>query len=59
MSTETIPPRFGIGDTVRVKSLSPEGHMRTPWYIRGKVGVIGGQVEIDNRIFGGRCRIVR
>ncbi|MBT3701752.1 MAG: nitrile hydratase subunit beta [Alphaproteobacteria bacterium] len=42
MSTETIPPRFGIGDTVRVKSLSPEGHMRTPWYIRGKVGVIGG-----------------
>jgi nitrile hydratase subunit beta len=42
MTEEALPPRFGIGDPVRVKSLTPTGHIRTPWYIRGKVGVVGG-----------------
>jgi nitrile hydratase subunit beta len=42
MSDDAIPPRFKIGDPVRVKADKPPGHMRTPWYIRGKVGVIGG-----------------
>lgn len=27
-------------DRVRVKSLVPPGHVRTPYYLRGKVGVI-------------------
>ena len=32
--------RFNPGDRVRVKASYPPGHRRTPWYIRGKVGVI-------------------
>jgi len=31
---------FSPGDRVRVKSTYPPGHRRTPWYIRGKAGVI-------------------
>jgi len=29
-----------MADTVRVKSMMPPGHVRTPAYLRGKVGVI-------------------
>ncbi len=32
--------RFQPGDHVRVANLHPPGHRRTPFYIRGKVGVI-------------------
>ena len=32
--------RYAVGDRVRVKSAFPPGHRRTPWYIRGKRGVI-------------------
>jgi len=32
--------RFNSGDGVRVKTSYPPGHRRTPWYIRGKRGVI-------------------
>ena len=32
--------RFNVGDRVAVKSVFPPGHRRTPWYIRGKHGVI-------------------
>ena len=32
--------RFNVGDHVLVKSVFPPGHRRTPWYIRGKHGVI-------------------
>jgi nitrile hydratase beta subunit-like protein len=32
--------RFNPGDRVRVKATHPPGHRRTPWYIRGKPGVI-------------------
>lgn len=28
------------GDKVRVRALVPPGHVRTPWYLRGKNGVI-------------------
>jgi nitrile hydratase subunit beta len=28
------------GDRVRVRPLYPVGHVRTPWYARGKVGVV-------------------
>ncbi len=35
-----LPVRFGLGDTVRVKQLYPIGHVRTPYYCRGKTGVV-------------------
>ena len=31
---------FAPGDTVRVSAVNPPGHRRTPFYIRGKQGVI-------------------
>lgn len=33
-------PRFKMGKKVRVKHGAPPGHIRTPWYIRGRVGVV-------------------
>ena len=33
-------PQFRPGDTVRVMEAYPLGHVRTPYYIRGKTGVI-------------------
>ncbi len=41
-STYTSAPgrRFNVGDAVRVKRRYPPGHRRTPFYIRGKAGVI-------------------
>ncbi len=35
-----IAPRFVVGDRVRVRSQHPPGHVRTPHYCRGHVGVI-------------------
>lgn len=32
--------RFNVGDAVRVRNIHPPGHRRTPYYIRGKFGVI-------------------
>ena len=32
--------RFAVGDRVRVAKTHPPGHRRTPFYIRGKIGVI-------------------
>ncbi len=29
-----------MADRVRVKALTPPGHIRAPWYLRGKTGVI-------------------
>ena len=34
------PARFRVGDAVRVKRLFPIGHVRTPYYCRGKPGVV-------------------
>lgn len=31
---------FQVGDKVRVKRTHPPGHRRTPYYIRGKTGVV-------------------
>jgi nitrile hydratase len=41
-STYTSAPghRFNVGDAVVVKRAFPPGHRRTPYYIRGKQGVI-------------------
>ena len=40
----TYPPapghRFDVGDRVAIKRAYPPGHRRTPYYIRGKEGVI-------------------
>lgn len=35
-----VPARFRPGDRVRVIAIHPPGHIRTPYYIRGKSGVI-------------------
>jgi nitrile hydratase len=35
-----VDPRFHAGDRVKVIKAAPLGHVRTPWYIRGQVGVI-------------------
>ena len=32
--------RFAVGDTVRVLTGDPPGHIRTPSYVRGKTGVV-------------------
>ena len=32
--------RFGVGERVRVRSAFPLGHVRTPFYIRGKTGTV-------------------
>ena len=37
---ENAPGRFAAGDRVRVLAMYPLGHVRTPWYIRGKTGVV-------------------
>ena len=33
-------PRFSPGQTVRVRRGPAPGHIRTPWYLRGKTGVV-------------------
>ena len=33
-------PSFANGDAVRVKALFPPGHVRTPFYCRGKRGTV-------------------
>ena len=33
-------PRFSPGERVRVHERHPPGHVRTPWYCRGKTGKI-------------------
>ena len=37
---EVATPRFRPGDPVVVRSAYPIGHVRTPYYIRGKQGTI-------------------
>src|SRR3546814_4494047 len=36
----TMKPRFAKGTTVTVRRAYPPGHVRTPFYIRGKTGVV-------------------
>lgn len=37
---EPVVPRFRTGDRVRVRAAYPIGHVRTPFYVRGKHGVV-------------------
>lgn len=39
-SNDSAVARFVRGDTVAVRTAYPLGHVRTPFYIRGKRGVI-------------------
>ncbi len=36
----TMSTRFTVGDRVSVRVAYPPGHVRTPFYIRGKIGVV-------------------
>lgn len=36
--SETV--RFAVGEAVRVRAEWPPGHIRTPWYVRGRAGRI-------------------
>ena len=38
-----IAPAFAVGERVRVRKQHPPGHVRTPYYCRGHVGVIERQ----------------
>ncbi len=35
-----MTPRFAVGDRVVVRRSRPPGHVRTPYYIRGRQGVV-------------------
>ena len=35
-----MKPRFKVGDPVAVRAIYPLGHIRTPYYTRGKCGTI-------------------
>ena len=39
-SSDAIEPRFQSGDRVAVRAAYPLGHVRTPFYVRGKSGVV-------------------
>jgi len=39
-SYRAVARRFAPGERVRVRATAPLGHIRTPYYIRGHVGVI-------------------
>ena len=38
--SDAVAPRFAVGEPVRVRVAHPPGHVRTPFYIRGKRGVV-------------------
>ncbi len=48
--------RFSVGDRVRVDARAHDGHHRTPWYIKGKSGVVvhdhGGWLNPETRAYG-------
>ena len=35
-----LPAKFKVGDVIRTKSFSPEGHTRLTTYVKDKVGVV-------------------
>jgi nitrile hydratase beta subunit-like protein len=37
---EPVARRFAPGERVHVRRADPPGHVRTPWYCRGRAGVI-------------------
>ena len=54
------------GDSVRVRKMMPPGHVRTPFYLRGKTGVIerglgdfGNPERLAYGFDGGACPLYR
>jgi nitrile hydratase len=51
-----VSAKFHAGERVRVRSAYPPGHLRTPYYIRGKIGVIERVLDVfpnpEERAFG-------
>jgi nitrile hydratase len=39
--------RFAVGDRVRVRVAHPPGHVRTPYYLRGREGVVSRLVAVQ------------
>ncbi len=35
-----MTPRFAVGQSVRVRAAFPPGHLRTPFFVRGKTGQV-------------------
>lgn len=35
-----LPIRFKVGERAKVRSDAPPGHVRTPWYVRGRTGFV-------------------
>jgi nitrile hydratase len=40
-----MSPQFATGDRVTVRRACPPGHIRTPFYVRGRTGVIERALE--------------
>ena len=40
-----MSPQFRSGARVRVKALHPPGHCRTPYYVRGRFGMVLGMAD--------------
>ena len=57
MASSVEGAKFQRGDRVRVLSLDVKGHLRTPWYIQGKTGVIershGPYLNPESLAYGG------
>lgn len=53
-----MAPAFKVGDRVRARLMNPEGHTRTPRYVRGRLGTVvlhhGGHVYPDASADGER-----
>ena len=51
------PGRFHVGDAVRIRSDEVEHHHRTPWFVKGKPGVVraisGPFLNPESRAHGG------
>lgn len=43
------PPRFAVGDRVRLRNMYPRGHTRLPRYARGRVGTV--EADHDGHVF--------
>ncbi|MBT5413102.1 MAG: nitrile hydratase subunit beta [Rhodospirillaceae bacterium] len=50
-------PRFAPGDRVRVRAAFPPGHIRTPYFVRGREGRVESLAAIhpnpEGRAYGG------
>lgn len=52
-----MSPRFAVGDRVKVRMMTPPGHVRTPFFARGKVGeviAIAGSFKDPEQLAYGR-----